>query len=104
MSLGVQSFVGAELARTGRRHTAETVASDVALLAAHGLTNINIDLIAGLPGQTHASWSESLDWIERLKAPHVSVYLLEVMRTAAWVSRSCRAGIAMAPAPCRRTI
>ncbi len=39
---------------------------------------INIDLIAGLSGQTEASWRESLDWIERLDAPHVSVYMLEV--------------------------
>jgi oxygen-independent coproporphyrinogen-3 oxidase len=31
-----------------------------------------------LPGQTVESWNESLDWIERLDPPHVSVYLLEV--------------------------
>ena len=43
-----------------------------------GIANINIDLIAGLPGQTEASWRESLDWIERLAPPHVSVYMLEV--------------------------
>ena len=43
-----------------------------------GLSNINIDLIAGLPGQTIASWRESLAWIERLEPPHVSVYMLEV--------------------------
>ena len=42
------------------------------------LANINIDLIAGLPGQTRASWSESLAWIERLQPPHVSVYMLEI--------------------------
>ncbi len=41
-------------------------------------TNINIDLIAGLPCQTRASWQESLAWIERLQPPHVSVYMLEI--------------------------
>jgi oxygen-independent coproporphyrinogen III oxidase len=78
VSLGVQSFVARELARTGRRHTAEVVASEVESLRAAGLDNFNIDLIAGLPGQTPASWRESLDWAGRLEAPHVSVYMLEV--------------------------
>jgi oxygen-independent coproporphyrinogen-3 oxidase len=78
VSLGVQSFVAAELARTGRKHRAETVAADVYLLRDTGIDNFNIDLIAGLPGQTRVSWSESLDWIERLQPDHVSVYMLEV--------------------------
>jgi len=78
VSLGVQSFVENELRRTGRRHTAEGVAHDVAMLRAAGLTNFNLDLIAGLPGQTLESWKTSLDWIERLEPAHVSVYMLEV--------------------------
>jgi putative oxygen-independent coproporphyrinogen III oxidase len=78
VSLGVQSFVQSEIASTGRRHTAARVAEEIAILRDAGLSNFNIDLIAGLPGQTPATWSESLDWIERLAAPHVSVYMLEV--------------------------
>ena len=78
VSLGVQSFVEKELRRTGRTHTAQTVAAEIAVLHAAGIHNINIDLIAGLPGQTEASWRESLDWVERLGPEHVSVYMLEV--------------------------
>jgi len=78
VSLGVQSFVNDELRRTGRRHTAEVVAAEVKTLRDSGIDNINLDLIAGLPGQTHASWNTSLDWIELLNPPHVSVYMLEV--------------------------
>ncbi|MGE5487032.1 MAG: radical SAM family heme chaperone HemW [bacterium] len=78
VSLGVQSFVARELAGTGRTHSAAAVASDVAALRAVGITDFNIDLIAGLPRQTAQGWEESLDWIERLEAPHVSVYMLEV--------------------------
>lgn len=78
VSLGVQSFVEEELRRTGRRHTAEGVARDVALLRAAGIGNINLDLIAGLPAQTEAGWRASLEWIARLEPPHVSVYMLEV--------------------------
>jgi len=77
-SLGVQSFVQRELARTGRKHTSEIVAREVEVLRQAGLGNFNIDLIAGLPGQTVASWRESLQWIERLEPPHVSVYMLEI--------------------------
>lgn len=78
ISLGVQSFVESEIRRTGRKHTAQTVADEIAILVAAGIRNINIDLIAGLAGQTEASWRESLDWVERLSPPHVSVYMLEI--------------------------
>jgi oxygen-independent coproporphyrinogen-3 oxidase len=78
VSLGVQSFVQPELARTGRKHTAQIVESEIGVLRSAGLANINVDLIAGLPGQTRASWAESLAWIERLQPPHVSVYMLEI--------------------------
>src|SRR5258708_26402670 len=50
----------------------------MAMLHASGIRNINIDLIAGLSGQTEESWRESLDWIERIAPEHVSVYMLEV--------------------------
>ncbi len=78
VSLGVQSFVTSELAKSGRKHNAATVEADCALLRGEGIDNINLDLIAGLPGQTPESWQESLDGIERIAPPHVSVYILEV--------------------------
>jgi oxygen-independent coproporphyrinogen-3 oxidase len=67
-----------ELARTGRKHTAEIVGREIAWLRESGIESINIDLIAGLPGQTRQSWSDSLEWIEKLAVPHASVYMLEV--------------------------
>jgi oxygen-independent coproporphyrinogen-3 oxidase len=78
VSLGVQSFIPRELARTGRKHSAHIVSNEIAILRDAGLANFNIDLIAGLPGQTMASWRESLAWIEKLEPPHVSVYMLEI--------------------------
>jgi oxygen-independent coproporphyrinogen-3 oxidase len=78
VSLGVQSFIDRELRVSGRRHTAATVAHDCELLRLHGIDNLNLDLIAGLPYQTLESWGETLDWVERLNPPHVSVYMLEV--------------------------
>src|ERR1041385_5050038 len=78
VSLGVQSFVDLEIRRTGRKHSAAIVAGEIGVLRDAGVSGINIDLIAGLSGQTEASWRESLDQVERLAPEHVSVYMLEV--------------------------
>jgi oxygen-independent coproporphyrinogen-3 oxidase len=78
VSLGVQSFVDEEAAAVGRLHNSATVLEDVARLRAAGITNINIDLIAGLPHQTAESWELSLAETIATGAPHVSVYMLEV--------------------------
>jgi len=78
VSLGVQSFVDEEAAAVGRLHKRTTVLEDVARLRAAGITNINIDLIAGLPHQTADSWAFSVSEAIATGAPHVSVYMLEV--------------------------
>jgi oxygen-independent coproporphyrinogen-3 oxidase len=78
VSLGVQSFGDEEAAAAGRLHHRTTVLEDIAHLRAAGITNINIDLIAGLPHQTAESWGFSLAETIATGAPHVSVYILEV--------------------------
>src|SRR5271165_1808868 len=78
VSLGVQSFVDREAAAVGRLHQRDTVLEDISRLRAVGITNINIDLIAGLPHQTVDSWEFSLAETIATGAPHVSVYMLEV--------------------------
>ena len=78
VSLGVQSFVDREAAAVGRLHKRSTILEDVARLRAAGISNLNIDLIAGLPHQTAESWQESLSETLATGAPHVSVYMLEV--------------------------
>jgi oxygen-independent coproporphyrinogen-3 oxidase len=78
VSLGVQSFVDGEAAAVGRLHKRDTVLGDIARLRAAGISNINIDLIAGLPHQTAESWAFSLAETIATSPPHVSVYMLEV--------------------------
>jgi oxygen-independent coproporphyrinogen-3 oxidase len=78
VSLGVQSFVDAEAAAVGRLHTRAAVLDDIARLRAAGIANINLDLIAGLPHQTEASWRASLEATVATGVPHASVYMLEV--------------------------
>jgi len=81
VSLGVQSFIDREAASSGRLHNRAVVLADVMRLRAARICNLNIDLIAGLPGQTFASWHESLMVMASLAdagVPHASVYMLEV--------------------------
>jgi oxygen-independent coproporphyrinogen III oxidase len=78
ISLGVQSFVDQEAAAVGRLHKRAIVLEDIARLRTAGISNINIDLIAGLPHQTAASWKLSLRETIASEVPHVSVYMLEV--------------------------
>jgi oxygen-independent coproporphyrinogen-3 oxidase len=78
VSLGVQSFIDREAQSSGRLHSRAIVEDDLRRLRAAGIRNINLDLIAGLAGQTFASWQESLDALIGAGVPHASVYMLEV--------------------------
>jgi oxygen-independent coproporphyrinogen-3 oxidase len=78
VSLGVQSFIDSEAHSSGRLHDRATIADDLRRLRAAGIVNINVDLIAGLAGQTLATWRESLDALIESGVPHASVYMLEV--------------------------
>jgi oxygen-independent coproporphyrinogen III oxidase len=78
VSLGVQSFVDQEAAAVGRLHQRATVLEEIGRLRSAGITNINIDLIAGLPHQTAESWEFSVAETIATGVGHVSVYMLEV--------------------------
>ncbi len=78
VSFGVQSFVDEEARAVGRLHTRAQALADLDRLRSAGITNINVDLLAGLPHQTAASWQASLDVAISSGVPHVSVYMLEV--------------------------
>lgn len=78
VSLGVQSFIDSEAHSSGRLHNRAAVLDDLRRLRAAGIANLNIDLIAGLAGQTFASWNESLNVLLDTEVPHASVYMLEV--------------------------
>ena len=54
------------------------VEQDLRRLRAAGIANLNVDLIAGLAGQTFASWQESVETLVDSGVPHASVYMLEV--------------------------
>ncbi|HEY9126976.1 MAG TPA: radical SAM protein, partial [Acidobacteriaceae bacterium] len=78
VSLGVQSFIDREAQQSGRLHTRAIVLDDLRRLRAAGIANLNLDLLAGLTGQTLHSWRESMGVLLETDIPHASVYMLEI--------------------------
>jgi putative oxygen-independent coproporphyrinogen III oxidase len=78
LSIGAQSFDDGELRRVGRLHDAAVTADLLRRARRAGIGNVNLDLIAGLPGQTAACWQASLQSTLALRPEHVSVYLFEI--------------------------
>lgn len=76
ISMGIQSFHDRTLRLVGRRHTATEAIEAVRRCQRMGITNISIDLIYGLPGETLEDWSHSLDQAIALDVPHISAYHL----------------------------
>lgn len=78
VSLGVQSFDPVVLQGLGRIHSPDDALAAVAAVKAGGFTNMSIDLMYGLPGQTPAVWRETLVRAVALDLPHLSAYSLIV--------------------------
>ena len=76
LSFGVQSFNDKFLKILGRNHTAEEVFSMIKIAREVGCSNINIDLIYRLPGQTLSEWEDDLEKAIELEPDHISCYSL----------------------------
>ena len=78
LSIGAQSFEDRELASVGRLHSAAAIGAQFRRARDAGFGNISLDLIAGLPHQTPASWAASVRRAVELEPEHVSIYLFEI--------------------------
>lgn len=76
LSLGAQSFNDQELRFLKRRHTADQTREALGLLRQAGFTNLGVDLIYGLPGQTEAIWLQTLEEAVGFQPEHLSCYQL----------------------------
>lgn len=76
ISIGMQSTCDRELKRIGRIHDYETFLTAYQDLRAAGFENINIDLMAALPGQTMDSYRAGLEKVIALRPEHISAYSL----------------------------
>lgn len=78
ISLGVQSFHQDELKLLGRIHDSQDIWNAVQAIRQAGFSNLNLDLIYGLPGQSISRWKESLERALDLKPEHLSLYCLTI--------------------------
>ena len=76
LSFGLQSANDRELKLLGLIHTWAEFLESFHLARECGFTNINIDLMSALPGQTRESWKDTLKRVTDLNPEHISAYSL----------------------------
>ena len=76
LSFGAQSFSSSELAQLGRRHSVADIGDAVVAARSAGIGSINLDLLYDVPGQTLATWTDSLERALALGPDHLSLYAL----------------------------
>ena len=81
LSIGVQSFDDEELRFLKRRHTASGAVKALDLICSSGFSNVGIDLMYGLPGQTLESWVSTLQKALTFHPTHLSCYQLTIEKT-----------------------
>ncbi|MBC5825350.1 MAG: radical SAM family heme chaperone HemW [Candidatus Eremiobacteraeota bacterium] len=90
LSIGVQSLDDQELRRLGRTHSAAQALEFVRAARSAGFDNLSLDLIAGAPNQSIASFDRTLNMALECAPPHLSVYGLQIEPQtpyAAWQRR-----------------
>jgi oxygen-independent coproporphyrinogen-3 oxidase len=78
MSFGAESMEDGDLARIGRPGAVSETVTAVTQAQAAGFTNINLDLMYGLPDQNLASWKRTMAHCLTLEPTHLSAYALTV--------------------------
>ena len=78
LSVGIQSFDQQERTRLGLSGTIAEVLSGVQMAKQSGFSNINVDLIYGIPGQSSQSWERTLNQALELNPSHFSCYALSL--------------------------
>ncbi len=82
ISINPQTFSDAVLERIGRKHTAAETVEKYQLARRMGFDNINMDLIAGLPGDTPEGFAATLDRAIALAPENITVHTLALKRSS----------------------
>ena len=78
ISFGAESMNDRDFARIGRPGRVQDTETAVVAARAAAFTNINLDLMYGLPGQTLEAWTKTLQLLLSLDPSHVSCYALTI--------------------------
>src|SRR5688572_10954161 len=97
LSLGVESFDAELLALNNRAHRAAEIHRTYQFARAVGFEQINIDLIAGMVGDSDESWRRSVDATIALSPESVTIYQMEVPYNTTLYQRMQVAGAQSAP-------
>jgi len=76
LSIGIQSFSDTHLQKLGRIHNSAEAMQAVNIALASGFENLNLDLMFGLPNQTHVEAVKDIQTAFSLKPSHISFYQL----------------------------
>lgn len=76
LSIGLQSADNRELRALGRIHTWEEFRENYEEVRKLGFSNVNVDLMSALPGQTREGWRTTLERVTDLNPEHISAYSL----------------------------
>jgi putative oxygen-independent coproporphyrinogen III oxidase len=90
ISLGIQSWDGDLLKLLGREHSQNQAEESFAVFRGSGFSNINIDLMFGLPGQTLDQWRITLEKTLSLGPEHISTYCLTYEEDTEFFLRQAR--------------
>lgn len=85
ISVNPQTLSDELLQKIGRRHTVAEFLSAYELVRKSGLPHINVDLIAGLPGDNFANFAQSLDRIIDLSPDNITVHTFSVKKASDWL-------------------
>jgi oxygen-independent coproporphyrinogen-3 oxidase len=76
LSIGLQSAEDDLLKKLGRIHTYDQFLQTFEWAREAGFTNVNVDLMSALPGQTVETWKETMEKVVALQPEHISAYSL----------------------------
>ncbi len=81
ISINPQTMNDETLRIIGRAHTAQQVIDAYAMAREEGIRHINMDVIAGLPGETVADFARTMDYALQLKPESLTVHTLAIKRS-----------------------
>ncbi len=78
ISLGVENFNDAILEENGRAHLTPEIFKAYDWIQQAGFPQVNIDLIAGMVGETDENWTKCIEQARRLQPDNITIYQMEL--------------------------
>ncbi len=94
VSLGVESFNDEILQKNGRAHLSPEIFRAYEWIQQTGFAQVNIDLIAGMIGETDENWHRNLDRAMQLSPDNITIYQMELPFNTVISQRMKETGIA----------